>query len=280
MRFLVFGGTGYIGNKLILKLIKLGFVIGNVSRRCSLIPSVINYNIRDDLKYIISEFNPDKIIYLSACFDNSNIDEIIDVNIKIPLDILKTLKGNSQVDFNYIGSYWQFGDQSYPNIPIDLYSASKKAIVSFFDYYNTYTSLTCNEIVLYGTYGESDGRGKILDLLINTSKNKTEIDLSPGMQVLNLSNVEDVCEKIIKITLHNCYRKNIIKSDKDYTLVDIIDIISSISEVKVNIGSKKYREVELMNSVDNVDYVYHIIPDNISSYIKMRFNEESHFEND
>ncbi|NGZ93927.1 NAD(P)-dependent oxidoreductase, partial [Vibrio aestuarianus subsp. cardii] len=140
MNILIYGATGYIGNKLSEHLLSLGYSVGNVGRRNSRFDCVENYLFDDDINEIISTFKPDKIIYMTACFDNNDVSNIVDINIKKPLEILKSLEVNSFIEFIYIGSYWQFGNKDKPNIPIDLYSATKSAIVSFLDFYNEYSS--------------------------------------------------------------------------------------------------------------------------------------------
>ncbi|QDE30498.1 NAD-dependent epimerase/dehydratase family protein [Shewanella polaris] len=270
MNILIYGATGYIGNKLVEYLMAQGYCIGNVSRRISPIAGVNNYLFDDDVEIILSKFKPHKIIYMSACFDNNNIASIIDINVKKPLEILKVLEINSDIEFIYIGSYWQFGNIDNKNIAIDLYSASKKAIVPFLDFYNTYTKVLCKEIVLYGTYGESDGRGKLLDYLITMSNKCQKVALTEGLQELNLVNVDDICvniEKIMQITKKNKFQ---ILSDSSYTPRELVEIIRKYQPIEVSFGELDYRSVELMTLWMNSNYTQIYTEDNIESYIKAK----------
>ena len=271
MNILIYGATGYIGNKLSEYLLTLGYKVGNVSRRDSLLTGIFNYNFDDDIHNVINHFLPDKIIYMSASFDNNNVSDIIDINVKKPLAILNALQSEAVIEFIYIGSYWQFGDAGCPNVPIDLYSASKRSMRAFFDYYNEYTQVVCKEIVLYGTYGESDGRGKLLDYLISSVNEDKVINLTEGYQLLNLSYVGDICKEIEKLFLENNGLNFLIKSDRNYSPRDIVMNMRKIANVKVNFGAIPYRTVELMNPVSVEGYECRIIPDSLPQYIENKF---------
>lgn len=271
MRILVYGGTGYIGSHLIECLINKNYCVANVGRRKVIFDKVVNYSVHDEMQVIIKEFAPEKIIYLSACFDNENIGEIVDVNIKIPLEILNCInKMDVKAEFIYIGSYWQFGDQSSPDIPIDIYSASKKAMASFLDYYNEYTDISCKEIVLYGTYGGSDRRGKLLDYMINSANKNQQMTLSEGRQLLNLVEISDVCENI-EITIGDTESNKFqILSDKCYTPRELVSMINNLKKVKVKFGSIPYRKVELMTPFNNPDYKMVYVKDSVNDYMSER----------
>ena len=123
------GGTGYIGSKLVNYFESLDYVVANVGRTPHCNERVINYKFDDDINLAIEEFLPDVFIYLASVFDNDNLDEIINVNITKPLTVLDALV-DKNVRFVYIGSYWELGDLDIKNVPIDLYSASKKSFIS------------------------------------------------------------------------------------------------------------------------------------------------------
>ncbi|NGZ18747.1 NAD(P)-dependent oxidoreductase [Vibrio aestuarianus] len=270
MNILIYGATGYIGNKLSEHLLSLGYSVGNVGRRNSRFDCVENYLFDDDINEIISTFKPDKIIYMTACFDNNDVSNIVDINIKKPLEILKSLEVNSFIEFIYIGSYWQFGNKDKPNIPIDLYSATKSAIVSFLDFYNEYSSVSCKEIVLFGTYGESDGRGKLLDYLIEMSNSNKIVSLTEGYQELNLVHVKDVCMSIEKILQLRKGKKFQVLSKVSYTPRDLVRIIQKYQPINVEFGKLEYRSVELMRICNQPSYQPFISEDNLITYIKSK----------
>tara|TARA_R110001592_G_scaffold178142_1_gene418804 strand:+ start:522 stop:1343 length:822 start_codon:yes stop_codon:yes gene_type:complete len=273
MRILIFGGTGYIGSRLASFLVSKKYEVGNVSRKVSKISGVKNFSINDDLQFVLNSFMPNKIIYLSACFNNEDINEIVNVNINIPLNILKIIEHMEDVEFIYTGSYWQFGDKSTPHVPIDLYSASKKAVLPFLDYYNNYTKIRCKEIVLYGTYGESDGRGKLLDYLLNSALSNELVELTEGNQKLNLVSIRDICKAIESIILTKDAVKFAIKSSEEYSPRRIVELIRKHTTLDVNFGIKPYRKVELMSPIYPDSYRIITIQDSLPLYIRNRLNK-------
>ncbi|ETT07710.1 NAD-dependent epimerase/dehydratase family protein [Providencia alcalifaciens] len=264
MKILVFGGTSYIGSALISLLIKNGDTAINISRKEY--KGIRNYPFDFNLDELIKNELPDKIIYFSTCFDNSDINAIVNTNILKPLETINIATQHKIKTF-FIGSYWQFGDIKNTGIPIDLYSSSKKAFSSFIEYYNTYENANCTEIVLYGSYGVNDGRGKIIDLLIENTKNKIPTDLSKGEQQLNLSNVDNIVEVIYNIlSMDNIEDKIEIKSSKNYTLNEIATIFINKYGSKINLGEKKYRKAEVFHMPEN-NYKSIYINDTLLEYI-------------
>jgi CDP-paratose synthetase len=272
MKILMTGATGYIGNVFTSVILKLGCSLANIGRTSHKDKRVINYLFTDSYLDILKSYQPDVIIHLAASFDNINIDSIIDINIKIPLKLLEANSKTVKAKFLYIGSYWSFGDKNSPGIPIDLYSSSKKSFESFMDYYREYKAVECVNVILFGTYGKSDNRGKLLDYLINSAKNKTEVNLTEGKQKLNLVSVNDLANEIYKlIRLKSSFPNYLIASNKEYTPRDIVSLISKYSKLDVNFGVKKYRDVELMNPSYPIAFEEIIIKDRLEEYIAQSF---------
>lgn len=276
MKFLVYGGTGYIGSKLVEYLLRNKHTVANVSRRVHRNANVSNYDYSDNDLAIIDDFNPDRVIYLSACFDNSDIDSIVEVNITRPIKVLNAINILKKSDFIYIGSYWQFGNADKKDVPIDHYSASKKAMTTFFDYYNEYTDVTCKEIVLYGTYGESDGRGKLVDYIISSIKGNKEIELTEGNQELNLVHVDGVCKSIEQVSRNEFLgNKFQIISDRNYTPIQIIKMLETVVHLPVvNFGVIPYRKVELMKINKSNDYHEIVVSDDLRAFFINSLNEK------
>ena len=268
MNILVFGGTSFVGNALINALLKQGHQIANVSRRQVNQHGVSNYAFEEDAVAVIADFCPDKVVYMSSIFDNADTAKMLDINIKKPLEILNAMRVSSCSEFIYIGSYWQFGDAAKPNVAIDLYSASKKAIVPFLDYYNGYTHLCCKEIVLYGSYAEHDPRHKLIDYLCDAVSRGEKLRLTKGEQELNLSHVNDIAQKISEIVLTGTKQKYQVLSNKSYQLKQIIQMLQQYTKVEVELGAIEYRNVELMNIHRDESYLSVFIEDRLAAFLK------------
>ena len=273
MKFLIVGGTGYIGGAFIDFLVSNGYQVANMSRRVHPNRDVENFIIEDEIDIeSYKNFAPDIILYFAACYDNNNLDQILKVNVRMPLKILSTLK-NTCAKFIYIGSYWELGDRSAPQIPIDLYSASKQSFLSFLKYYSLYEKVQCCEVILYGTYGNEDRRDKLVNYILNAVSSKSLIKLSPGYQKLNLVHVKSLMLKLNEIIVNNTFdefKRYAICSDKEWTPRDIVKIIQNVDpDFEVEFGAREYRNVELMNPnyLDNSFFVEDELLDFIRSEI-------------
>ncbi|CAH6795100.1 Nucleoside-diphosphate-sugar epimerase [Vibrio chagasii] len=276
MKALIYGGTGFIGQHLVNGLLKQGYDVGCVTRYPKQDQMVKYYDFSDSAEYIINEFQPDVIYYLSASYSKSSIEDIVNVNITAPINILEYLSSHSKnTKFIYAGTYWQFGDADNASVPIDLYSSSKKAMESFFDYYNTYKGMSCIEVVFYGTFGVDDNRGKILDKLLDAFKSGKCIDTTEGDQELNLVDVEDIVINLIKLSKLSECSKYQLKSDENYSLKTIVDIINNYGDFHVNYGAIPYREVELMKISSCNRYKEIIVKDKIVSYIDSQLENKN-----
>ncbi len=270
MNIVIYGATSYIGRHLANHLISKGYTLFNVSRTKSDLASIINFNYSEPIEEIIKKCDPAIIIYLSASFNNNDIDEIINVNLNKPIKILNSICGKD-IEFIYIGSYWQFGDSDRRDIPIDLYSASKKAISPFLQYFRCYFNISCKEIVLYGTYGTNDNRGKLLDLLLDNAIKGNKIKITEGNQQLNLCHVNRIAEKFEEILLSKESKFQIL-SNINYTPRDIIAIINKYKKCNVIYGGVEYKRFEIMKIWDNLEYRRVIIDDELESYIRTRLS--------
>jgi len=275
LKYLLTGGTGYVGNALVSRLLASGNSVANIGRRTHLDERVINFDISYCFSSILNEFEPDVIIHIAASFGKKGLDELISVNLMTPLKLLEANTNTVQARFITIGSYWQLGDLGLPGVPIDLYSASKKSFESFLDYYSVYKGIDCIQLTLYGTYGKFDHRGKLLDYLLDSVKINKLVELTPGEQKLNLLYILDVVDEIIKISKQKGeydFRCRSIRSDRDYSVKDLVKIISTFKYLKADFSAAEYREVELMTPIYNADDI--IIKDGLHEYLKFHFDKE------
>ena len=257
-KILLTGGSGFMGLAITDKLLNQGFAVCWLSKKPSNNSKVSFIDSTSEFECEVLELNPDITIHLAAAYDNSNAVDVIKCNVELPVRLLKAI---SELDpqnrcFLYAGSYWQNGDLLTPNIPVDIYSSSKKSLHSFIDYFSEYEKIKCMELVFHGTYGGSDKRGKLLDKLIDSIYSGEEIKLSKGRQIINLVHIDDICSAIScavnmfsSAEVFNCHYT--VASNKCYSIKELVSIINSVSPVNVNAnwGALSYRKVEIFHPV-------------------------------
>lgn len=272
-KILVCGGSGFIGRHLIDVLQNDGFDVALLSRvyhsQFSHVKEFVFSKISEpEIKSIINSYEPDLVVFLATQYDTGDIDSIIDVNIKLPLMIMDAISSLDISKRNIIltGSYWSFGSVGVSSAPLDNYAAAKMAIMNFAMTYSSYKKLHIIELVLYGTYGSNDTRGKILDNILNAVKNRESIKLSPGEQYLDLVHINDVCDGFliaIKRLLDSVCDDGYVKSyalsqNKKISIREIIEFISYSHDVStLQIGAIKYRDREVFVPA----YIYSTLPE-------------------
>ncbi len=289
-KILVCGGSGFIGRHLIDVLQNDGFDVALLSRvyhsQFSHVKEFVFSKISEpEIKSIIKSYEPDLVVFLATQYDTGDIDSIIDVNIKLPLMIMDAISSLDISKRNIIltGSYWSFGSVGVSSAPLDNYAAAKMAIMNFAMTYSSYKKLHIIELVLYGTYGSNDTRGKILDNILNAVKTRESIKLSPGEQYLDLVHINDVCDGFliaIKRLLNSVCDDGYVKSyalsqNKKTSIREIIEFISYSHDVStLQIGAIKYRDREVFVPA----YIYPTLPEwhpkfQVYDYITQALND-------
>ncbi|HHQ4761183.1 MAG: NAD-dependent epimerase/dehydratase family protein [Aeromonas veronii] len=271
-KILICGGSGFVGRHLIEVFQQHSFEIALLSRtyhaQFSHIKEFVFSEINDaEIKSIVCEYEPDLVIFLATQYDMGNIDSIVNVNIKLPLLIMDAISCLDISKRNLIltGSYWSFGSAGVSDAPLDNYAAAKLAIMEFAKTYSVHSNINIIELVLYGTYGSGDTRGKILDKILVSVKTGDTLNLSPGDQMLDLVHIDDVCDGFliaVKMLLDAHQNNGYIESfslskNESVSICEIVKFISNFRDTSMlKIGAVGYREREVFIPV----HVYQAIP--------------------
>ncbi|GKX63864.1 NAD-dependent epimerase/dehydratase family protein [Pragia fontium] len=264
------GATGFIGYNLTKKLKESGYIVGAFVRdknyKSKFIDYIRSYHESNVFSSTYEEFKPDITIHLATSYKN-DVNQLIDSNILLPIKLLDEISKQDAKKRKFIStaSYWQLGDKNTPNIPLDNYASSKDALYSFLKQYSYYSNVDIVELFIYGTYGTSDGRGKVLDYILDCAKSDIKCELSKGEQVLNLVHVDDVCnaymlsiKRLLEFNMDDVERYGVY-SKCSCTLKDIVSEVNKSlgREFDVDFGAKSYRDREIFFP----QYPYGLVPE-------------------
>lgn len=273
-KVIITGATGFIGCHLTKNLINSGFDVGAIVREnsdISRLPKEVECFEHDGttkgLIDIFCKYQPEAVFHLASkivtSHRHSDIDDLIDSNLRLGLQLLEAAKLSGCKNFINTGTGWQhYEDKNYN--PVCLYAATKQAFESLIEYYSQTDLVKVVTIKLHDNYGLEDHRGKLMSLLLNAAKHGNCLDLSLGMQKIDLLNVSDVVDAFV-IAYNICcnshdhaHKKYMIRSEKPISIRELANTITKVtgSEIHAKWGARAYREREVMTP----SYVGDVLP--------------------
>ena len=263
MKVFVTGGTGFIGSNLVEKLLSLGFEVCNLIRKepiNSVEHSKLSYFLYRDLENLINffkDYNPDIVIHLAAYqiadHKPSDINLLISSNILLISNVLEAMKHANVKKIVNTSTNWQhYENKTYS--PTSLYAATKQCAEDVIKFYSEAYGISCINLTLFDSYGANDPRKKLLNFLVDNLDSGREIELTEGLQKIDLVHVSDIVnaylQSIERINASNSvlFEKFSISSGNSLTIKDLVKSIEKISNKKLNIlwGKKPYRNREMM----------------------------------
>lgn len=266
-KIVITGASGFVGSNLTRFFLDQNYEVNIIARNNSDLThlnqnnnlKIFRYN--NDLDNLISFFKETKPIctfHLASNFvaehNSSQIDGLVASNIGFGLHLLEAMKEANVKTLINTGTSWQhYMNEDYN--PVSLYAATKQAFESLIEYYVQAEEFKVITLKLFDTYGETDTRPKLINLLHQYAKDNTELKLSPGDQIINLVHIEDVCiaykiaMKLVVDLNKGTHQKFVIKHPNSYSLKQVINIFEKVTNKKLNIswGGKQYRKREVMH---------------------------------
>lgn len=264
----VTGATGYLGKHFIKELVKK-----NVLPICIVRPgssSKIEEEIRsqvtviefsddvEDLKEKLGSLQPDALVHLATHFvaehSTKDLPLILSSNIGFGMNVVEaaTLSGVKKI-LN-VGTFWQHhSGKAYS--PVSLYSASKKAFEDILQFYSESRGVSTVNLKFAAVYGPHDPRQKIINLLFKAAKEKTNLQMSPGKQLLDLIYIDDAVASlmvgldILKTAAPGSFTSHSVSSRKLVTLKELVETLEAAAGSKVSVewGVKAYRNREFFS---------------------------------
>ncbi|EQD35302.1 NAD-dependent epimerase/dehydratase, partial [mine drainage metagenome] len=257
-RILVTGANGFIGSRVIRKLISENDVPIILKRSGSDMSKI--KNVSTELTYYDVDITPieeifamekiDAIINLATYYRKHNsycdIVKMIETNVEFPTKLMELCVKNEVPLFITAGSYFQYDinsvhfNENTPLIARDLYAATKNALQTIMDYYSSINGLTTLDLLLFTPYGEMDHEEKLIPYLIKQALRKESVKLSYGFQKLNLVYIEDVAMAFVKaldVTEINTQRnlRIILANKQSYSIREIVTIVEDLLDNHIDV---------------------------------------------
>lgn len=264
------GATGYIGRKLLDRLVERGYpvsvVVRETSPRLDSLPAAIEKifydGTVDSLVKGMKEKSSALVIHIASLFLTQHrpedISQLIDSNIKFPCHLLEAMHACNLKEFINTGTSWQHFENCDYN-PVNLYAASKQAFADLLKFYQEAYEFNAITLELFDTFGPDDERKKLFRLLQETAQTGKELKMSPGEQLLDIVYIEDVLNAYEIAIKESGHLTGIftVASGKLYSLREIVAIYSKVSQKELNIAfsALPYRLREVMKPWEHHKYL-------------------------
>lgn len=277
------GATGYLGSKLCGYYLQKGFLVNALIRSESknklthkhksqyLKFTEVNFENLDDLDF---ELDTDDVLVHTASLNTPNtglsFETLVKVNVEYGLKLMSKVS-QKKGKFLNVGTNWQhFKNNTYS--PVSLYAASKQAHLAFQRYFEEVEGLQAKNLELCDTYGPDDPRDKLIPLLLSSGKEKWPIELTSGIQLIDLVHIDDVLNSI-NLVIENWDNPEM-NSNMSLTsgnLLSIKDLVALCDEIRgqalpVNWGMKQ----PLYNRQMHESWAFHQLPHNWKPKVALR----------
>jgi nucleoside-diphosphate-sugar epimerase len=267
-RALITGATGFLGGWLARRLVAAGWKVDLVVRPQSSIKRLTGLNavvhVDDGLTpmhELVTAAAPDVCFHLAGYFigthTDSDIRRLVNDNVLFGTRLVDALSARGECRLVNLGTNWQnAGDESYH--PAALYAATKQAFQDILQFYSEADRLKVATLKLFETYGPSDPRPKIVNLLLRAAATGRPLPVSPGEQLIDLVHVDDVASACVAAAgdlARNPQRSQQVYAVSSGAPVRLRKLVRDIEgiigrEVPVEWGKRSYRKREMFEPWD------------------------------
>jgi len=272
IRVLVTGISGFIGSHLAERLLKEGAEVHGLVRINSNLWRIQNIKKRFNLHYVdlrdfesvrkaVQSIKPQKVFHLAAYVDVNRsfdvMDEMIEVNIKGTLNLLRALERTDYDCFINTGTCEEYGDNPVPfredqiPNPVSPYSASKVCTTMFCQMLHKSMGLPIITLRPFLTYGPGQESNMLIPSVIKKAIKRERFEMTEGEQTREFNYVDDIVDGFIKASLTKRAIGEIINigNGKEYKIKDVVLMILDYmgNPIKTLIGALPYREGETMH---------------------------------
>lgn len=268
MKYGVTGASGFLGGRVVQRLLEDGASVEVFSRRGSLLPDfgeqrpglmVRELNGTPEWVEAISESDCDVLVHCAGCVLTEHrvedIDRVIDGNLTLLCAVLEGLvRREAPPRLVNVGTYLEYDKSGDPH-PTSLYAAAKVAAGGFIRYFQGRRAIRVVTIKPSVMYGPGDRRPRLFNLLADSVRRGTTASLSPGHQKIDFVHVEDVVDALLSAA--DLTMKGIEPIDETYfavsgaprTLREHVAHFESVAKQSLHVewGGRSYNVSEVMD---------------------------------
>lgn len=237
-RLLITGGTGYIGSKVILRLIESEAEVSALTRsRPVNTASGVRWLNHDGSIESVSEAlrgaRPDQVIHLAARHvrqhDRSDVAPLVEANITYGAVLLEAMREQGCHRLIYAASAFQHSATAEGG-PRNLYAATKNAFEEILDYYESSAGIETVRLTLCDVYGEDDQRRRLLNAAVKAALHGTALQAPTHDPYLLPVHIQDVVEAFrMALTIESVGQRFWVGPDAGVRLNGIVALVARLA---------------------------------------------------
>lgn len=280
MTILITGGNGFIGAKIVERLVLLGYtpslLLRKNSNRERLLPILDKIRIFEasleeakDVLDILKKTNPDTIIHLAGYgvysygdMSVDNIQSMVESNINGTVNLLYAAQDTDCRIFINTGSCFEYGSNIIPFDeesmlnPLNMYGVTKAAATLFSQVFSRKSSFSLITVRPFTVYGPGEDERRFMSTVIKQCFQGKNPTLTKQKIIRDYIYIEDVVDAYLAvISLGEKLSSKIINisTGKGTLLEDVARIIirKTKANVTADIGSFPHRDGEVLSLVGN-----------------------------
>lgn len=209
----------------------------------------------------LREHQVEGIIHLASLYLASHrpdqVADLVNANILLGISLLEAAKLAGVKWFLNTGTIWQnyqSPERSDEYHPVNLYAATKQALITMARYYQETSPIRFSTLKLCDTYGPGDTRRKILALFREIAQSGETLAMSPGEQRMDLLHINDVVAgfQVLANRLADpaasLLPEYVLSSGHPRSLRELASMFEQVNGARLPIewGGRPYREREVM----------------------------------